>query len=45
MTKLTALDLTPFYRNSIGIDRLLDRILSHIDSAAQGLLADERRHS
>jgi len=34
MTKLTALDLTPFYRNSIGIDRLLDRILSHIDSAA-----------
>jgi len=34
MTKLTALDLTPFYRNSIGIDRLFDRIVNQIDSAA-----------
>jgi molecular chaperone IbpA len=34
MTKLTTLDLTPFYRNSIGIDRLFDRIVSQIDSAA-----------
>ena len=33
MTKLTTLDLTPFYRNSIGIDRLFDRIVSQIDSA------------
>ena len=34
MTKLTTLDLTPFYRNSIGIDRLFDRIVNQIDSAA-----------
>jgi molecular chaperone IbpA len=34
MTKLTTLDLTPFYRNSIGIDRLFDRIVGQIDSAA-----------
>jgi molecular chaperone IbpA len=34
MTKLTALDLTPFYRNSIGVDRLFDRIAGQIDHAA-----------
>jgi molecular chaperone IbpA len=34
MTKLTTLDLTPFYRSSIGIDRLFDRIVNQIDSAA-----------
>jgi molecular chaperone IbpA len=34
MTKITAFDLTPFYRNSIGIDRLFDRITSQIDHAA-----------
>jgi molecular chaperone IbpA len=34
MTKLTTLDLTPFYRNSIGIDRLFDRIVNQIDSGA-----------
>ena len=34
MTKLTTLDLTPFYRNSIGIDRLFDRIVSQIDATA-----------
>ena len=34
MTKLTTLDLTPFYRNSIGIDRLFDRITTQLDSAA-----------
>jgi molecular chaperone IbpA len=34
MTKLTTLDLTPFYRNSLGIDRLFDRIVNQIDSAA-----------
>lgn len=33
MTKITSLDLTPFYRNAIGIDRLFDRITSQIDSA------------
>jgi molecular chaperone IbpA len=34
MTKITALDLNPFYRNSIGVDRLFDRILNQIDSTA-----------
>jgi molecular chaperone IbpA len=34
MTKLTAFDLTPFYRNSIGIDRVFDRIINQIDHAA-----------
>jgi len=34
MTKITAFDLTPFYRNSIGIDRLFDRITSQIDHSA-----------
>lgn len=34
MTKLTTLDLTPFYRNSIGIDRLFDRIVNQIDATA-----------
>ena len=34
MTKITAMDLNPFYRNSIGVDRLFDRILNQIDSTA-----------
>jgi len=34
MTKLTALDLTPFYRNSIGVDRLFDRLIGQIDHAS-----------
>ena len=34
MTKLTAFDLTPFYRNSIGVDRVFDRIINQIDHAA-----------
>lgn len=34
MTKLSHLDLTPFYRNSVGIDRLFDRIINQIDTAA-----------
>lgn len=34
MTKITSFDLTPFYRNSVGIDRLFDRITSQIDAAA-----------
>jgi molecular chaperone IbpA len=34
MTKITAFDLTPFYRNAIGVDRLFDRIVNQIDHAA-----------
>ena len=34
MTKITTMDLNPFYRNSIGVDRLFDRILSQIDTAS-----------
>ena len=34
MTKLTALDLSPFYRNSIGVDRLFGRIMDQIDHAS-----------
>ena len=33
MTKITTMDLNPFYRNSIGADRLFDRILNQIDTA------------
>ena len=36
MTKITSFDLTPFYRNTVGIDRLFDRITSQIDAAAGG---------
>jgi len=31
MTRLTSLDLTPFYRNTVGIDRLFDRMVNQID--------------
>jgi molecular chaperone IbpA len=34
MTKITSLDLSPFYRNSIGIDRVFDRIINQIDTSA-----------
>ena len=34
MTKITAFDLSPFYRNTVGMDRLFDRITSQIDAAA-----------
>jgi molecular chaperone IbpA len=34
MTKITAFDLQPFYRNSLGVDRLFDRIINQIDHAA-----------
>lgn len=34
MTKITSFDLAPFYRNTVGIDRLFDRIVNQIDSAA-----------
>ena len=33
MTKITSMDLSPFYRNSIGVDRLFGRILDQIDHA------------
>jgi molecular chaperone IbpA len=32
MTRLTTLDLSPFYRNSIGVDRLFDRLIGQIDA-------------
>ena len=32
MTKITTLDLSPFYRASIGVDRLFDRIVNQIDT-------------
>jgi molecular chaperone IbpA len=32
MTKITTLDLNPFYRNSIGVDKLFDRLMGQIDS-------------
>jgi molecular chaperone IbpA len=31
MTKITAMDLTPLYRNSIGIDNWIARVLDQID--------------
>jgi molecular chaperone IbpA len=34
MTKITSFDLTPFYRNTVGIDRLFDRITQQYDHAA-----------
>lgn len=34
MTKLTSYDLTPFYRNTVGLDRLFDRIVNQIDSSS-----------
>ena len=36
MTRITSLDLTPFYRNSVGVDRLFDRINKQLESAAGG---------
>ena len=35
MTKLTTLDLSPLYRNSIGIDNWLTRVLDQIDHTSQ----------
>ena len=34
MTRLTTLDLSPFYRNSVGVDKLFDRMMHQIDTAA-----------
>jgi molecular chaperone IbpA len=31
MTKITTLDLNPFYRNAIGVDNLFNRIVNQID--------------
>lgn len=36
MTKITSLDLSPFYRSTVGMDRLFDRITSQLDAAATG---------
>ena len=33
MTKLTALDLHPLYRNAIGVDRLFDRLINNVETA------------
>lgn len=33
MTRISALDLSPFYRNSVGVDRLFDRIVTQFDHA------------
>ena len=32
MTKITTLDLSPFYRNSIGVDKLFNRLMGQIDA-------------
>lgn len=34
MTKLTTLDLSPFYRQAVGFDRLFDRIVNNIEHAS-----------
>lgn len=34
MTKITSLDLSPFYRNTIGMDRLFDRVMNQVDAAS-----------
>jgi molecular chaperone IbpA len=34
MTRLTTLDLNPFYRNSVGIDHLFDRLMHQVDTAS-----------
>jgi molecular chaperone IbpA len=34
MTRITAMDLTPFYRNSLGMDHVFERIINQIDSAS-----------
>lgn len=34
MTKITTMDLNPFYRNSVGVDRLFDRLMGQIDAGS-----------
>jgi len=36
MTKITSFDLTPYYRNTVGIDSLFDRITRNFDAANTG---------
>lgn len=36
MTRITSYDLTPFYRNTVGLDRLFDRITNQLDAATPG---------
>jgi molecular chaperone IbpA len=33
-TRLTTLDLNPFYRNTVGVDRLIDRLLNQVDTTS-----------
>jgi molecular chaperone IbpA len=33
MTKITSFDITPLYRNAVGIDRLFDRITRNLDAS------------
>lgn len=35
MTKITAMDLAPLYRNSVGLDAWVSRVLDQIDHTAQ----------
>jgi len=34
MTKITSLDLSPFYQNAIGMDRIFDRMIDQVDSGS-----------
>ena len=34
MTKITTLDLSPFYRQAVGFDRLFDRIINNIEHSS-----------
>ena len=34
MTRLTTLDLQPFYRNSVGIDRIFDSMINRIEHSS-----------
>jgi molecular chaperone IbpA len=36
MTKLATIDFSPFYRNTVGIDRLLDSMVSRLDATNSG---------
>lgn len=36
MTRITSFDLAPLYRNSVGVDRLFDRITKQLETATQG---------
>ncbi len=36
MTKITSLDLMPFYRTAVGVDRLFDRIIGQIEHTSSG---------